>query len=434
MESEAVRLLCEYLKIDTTNPPGNEEVAVAFFKEIFEREGIEYKTYESKNGRASIRSVLPGSGKKEPVLMINHTDVVPANPDEWSFDPFSSEIVNGMIRGRGTLDMKSIGIMELMALLTLKREGVKLNRDLIFLAAADEEMGGSEGVDYLIKNHFDDFKAGVVLNEGGFGVTDIIPGKPVMMISSAEKGICWLKLTREGLPGHGSAPHGQNALENLARAIVGLLAEENPITITPIIAEYFKCLAVGWEFLKPFAEDGKVETLTKILKESGFLALPQINAMVRNTVSLNVLNAGSKTNIIPSHAEAVLDCRVVPGQDIDDFIEEIKRKLGDDEIVIEPIQRSIATESPLDTDYYRTIVDTIADHYPDAVIAPSLLMGTSDSRFFRMKGIPSYGIFPAFVPMEHIKMIHGIDEQVSVENIVKGTEVFIDIVRRMVAG
>lgn len=434
MDNEAVKLLCDYIKIDTTNPPGNEEKAVAFFKNIFDKEGIEYKTYESKNGRASIRSILPGSGEKEPVLMINHTDVVPSDLNEWSFDPFSGEIVDGMIRGRGTLDMKSIGIMELIALLTLKREGVKLNRDLIFLAAADEEMGGAEGADYLVKNHFDDFRADVVLNEGGFGVTDIIPGKPVMMISSAEKGICWLKLTREGLPGHGSAPHGQNALENMSKAMVRLLLEETPITITPIIAEYFRNLAVGWEFLKPFVEDGKDETLVKILKESGFLALPQINAMVKNTTSLNVLNAGSKTNIIPSHAEAVLDCRVLPGQDIDQFIEEIKTRLADDEIKIEPIQTSIATESPTDTDYYRTIVDTIADHFPDAVIAPSLLMGTSDSRFFRMKGIPSYGIFPAFVPMEHIKMIHGIDEQISVQNMVKGTEVFTDIVRRMVVG
>ena len=434
MDNEAVKLLCDYLKINTTNPPGNEDLAVDFFKKIFDKEGIEYKTYKSEKGRASIRAILPGSGEKGAVLMINHSDVVPANPDEWSFDPFSGDIVDGMIQGRGALDMKSFGIMELVALLTLKREGAKLNRDLVFLAAADEEMGGDEGANYLIKNHFEDFKADVVLNEGGFGITDIIPGKPVMMISSAEKGICWLKLTREGLPGHGSAPHSQNALENLNKALVRLLSEEAPITITPIIAEYFRNLAVGWEFLKPFVDDGKDETLVKILTESGFLGLPQISAMVRNTRSLNVMNAGSKTNIIPSHAEAVLDCRVLPGQDIDEFIAEIKEKLADDEIKVEPMQTTMSSESPIDTEYFQIIKDTILDHFPDAITAPSLLMGTSDSRFFRQKGIPSYGIFPTFVPMEHIKMIHGIDEQLSVENMVKGTEVFIDMVRRMVTG
>ncbi len=434
MKDEAVKLLCEFLKIDTTNPPGNEEKAVAFLKDIFDKEGIEYKTYESKKGRVSIRAQLSGSGDKGPVLMISHTDVVPANRDEWSFDPFSGEIVDGMIRGRGALDMKGIGIMELVALLTLKREGVNLNRDLVFLAAADEEMGGGEGAGYLVENHFDDFKADVVLNEGGFGVSDIIPGRPVMMISSGEKGICWLKLTREGLPGHGSAPHGQNALENLTKAVVRLLAEETPITITPIIAEYFKNLASGWEFLKPFVDDGREETLVKVLKESGLLALPQIAAMVKNTISLNVMKAGEKTNIIPSHAEAVLDCRVLPGQDVDEFIGQIKSKLNDDEIKIEQIQRSDSTESPTDTEHYRIMKETVADHFPNSVIAPSLLMGTSDSRFFRKKGIPSYGICPAFVPMEHIKMVHGIDEQISVENMVKGSEVFTDIVRRMVTG
>ncbi|MBN1572724.1 MAG: M20/M25/M40 family metallo-hydrolase [Deltaproteobacteria bacterium] len=434
MKDEAVKLMCEYLKIDTTNPPGNEEKAVAFFKKIFEGEGIEYKTYEPKKGRVSIRAQLSGSGERGPVLMISHTDVVPANRDEWSFDPFSGEIVEGMIRGRGALDMKGIGIMELTALLTLKREGAKLNRDLVFLAAADEEMGGAEGAGYLVENHFDDFRADVVLNEGGFGVSDIIPGRPVMMISSGEKGICWLKLIREGLPGHGSAPHGQNALENLNKALVRLLSEETPITITPIISEYFKNLASGWEFLKPFVEDGREETLVKVLKESGLLALPQIAAMVKNTISLNVMKAGDKTNIIPSHAEAVLDCRVLPGQDIDEFIGQIKSKLKDDEIKIEPIERSDSTESPTDTEHYRIIEETVADHFPNAVIAPSLLMGTSDSRFLRKKGIPSYGICPAFVPMEHIKMVHGIDEQISVENMIKGSEVFTDIVRRMVTG
>jgi acetylornithine deacetylase/succinyl-diaminopimelate desuccinylase-like protein len=430
-DHEAVRLLSEFIRIDTQNPPGNEAAAVEFFARIFDKEKIEYKVYESTPERASIRAVLPGTGKKGPVMLLNHTDVVPADKTEWSFDPLSGDIKDGYILGRGALDMKGQGIMELLAFLAMKREGIELARDLIFLAVADEEMGGDHGVGYLLKHHASDFSADVVINEGGFGISDILPDKPVMMISSGEKGICWLKLTRAGVPGHGSAPHGQNALENLTKAVSRLLAQENPIMITSIIGEYFKNLAEGWEFLNPYVEDGKDETLVKILTDTGFIAMPQIAAMVKNTISLNVMHSGEKTNIIPSHAEAVLDTRLLPGQKVDQFIGYIRDLLADDEITIEPIQTSEASESPIDTELYAAITDAVKKYFPDAVVTPSLLIGTSDSRFFRERGIPSYGVFPALMPMEHVKMIHGIDEKISIENMVNGTEMLTHLVKQL---
>jgi acetylornithine deacetylase/succinyl-diaminopimelate desuccinylase-like protein len=431
MEDEAVKLLSRYIQINTTNPPGNEDKAVQLFVDIFDREGIEYRIYETESQRKSIRAVLGGSGKREPIILLNHMDVVPANADEWSFDPFGGEIRDGYINGRGALDMKGLGIMELMAFLAMRREGIALNRDLIFLATADEETGGSQGMGYLLENHPDDFRADLVINEGGFGITNILPDRPVVMIASAEKGVCWLKLTRKGLPGHGSMPHGENALERMLQAFQRLLSEGTPIKIAPPVAAYFKNLAAGWEFLKPYQQDGREETLVRILKESGLIAMPQINAMVRNTMSLNVMHAGVKTNVIPSLAEAELDIRLLPGQEVDDFIEYVREKLADGEIAIEPITINRASESPIDTEYFVTILDVIRERFPDAVLTQSVLMGTSDSRFFRERGIASYGVCPIVVPLDHIKMVHGIDERISVDNLITGTEVLTEIVRRI---
>ena len=271
MAHEAVELLSRYLKINTANPPGYEADAAAFFAKIFDAEGIAYKTYEPAPGRVSVRGVLPGTGEKRPIVLLNHIDVVPAQADEWSVDPFGGEIKDGFVYGRGALDMKGHGIMELMALLNLKRQGVKLNRDLIFMAVADEETGGHKGAKYLLDNHPEDFKADLVINEGGMGATDMLPDRPVFLIATAEKGTNWYKLICEGPPGHASAPHGNNALERLVHGLSKLLAEPQPVTITPLIAEHFKVLAAGWSFLKPYLEDGNPDTLAEILKQNGLL-------------------------------------------------------------------------------------------------------------------------------------------------------------------
>ena len=203
MSKEAIELLSRYLQIDTTNPPGNELKGVAFFANILDKERVDYKIYEATPGRQSIKATIPGTGEKGPIMLLNHIDVVPVQADQWSFNPFSGEVKDGFIHGRGALDMKGQGIMELLAFLDVKRKELTPCRDLIFLAAADEEAGGKNGVEYLLENYPDDFKVDFVLNEGGYGINDILLTRPVFMISTAEKGLCWLKLTRTGAPGHG---------------------------------------------------------------------------------------------------------------------------------------------------------------------------------------------------------------------------------------
>jgi len=252
LEHEAVELLSKYLRVDTSNPPGNEDRAVGFFADILDAEGVTYKIYEPRPGRASLRAVLPGTGEAGPLILLNHTDVVPARAEEWSFDPFGGVVEGGYVKGRGALDMKGQGIMELLALLDIKRRGIRPVRDIVFLAVADEEAGSRWGVEYLLEHHPEDFQADLVLNEGGFGLKNLLPEQTVMMVSTAEKGVCWLRLTREGPPGHGSLPHGRNTLEKLVQALSRLLSEDQPVRITPVVERYFKGLGRGWDFLGPF--------------------------------------------------------------------------------------------------------------------------------------------------------------------------------------
>ena len=428
MTHEATQLLSEYIRINTTNPPGNESEAARFLENALEKEGISCQVYKSKTGRVSVKAVIPGSGEKKPLILLNHMDVVPADASEWSFDPFGGEIRDGFICGRGALDMKGIGIMELMAFLHVKRQGITPCRDLIFLAVAEEETGGSQGAGFLMENHLDDFRGAIVLNEGGYGVKGILPTKTLHMISTAEKGPCWLKLTRAGLPGHGSVPHGQNALEELVKALNRLLAAKRPMEITPVVGEYFKQMACEWDFLAPYVEDGNPATLERILNETGLVAMPQLGAMVQNTISLNVLRAGDSGNVIPSKVEAQLDIRLLPGQEPGDFIAKIQELLQDDSIEIEPVMVFPATESPMDHPDYLIIAETLKRCFPQEVVTPFLTTATTDSRFFRAKGMQAYGVCPIVVPMDDLKCIHGIDEKISVENLIRGTEVYTDMV------
>ena len=431
MKHEAVELLSRYLKIDTTNPPGNEDRGVAFLAEILEKEGVAYKTYQPSPGRGSISAVIPGTGEKGAVILLNHIDVVPARADEWSVDPFSGEIKDGFIYGRGALDMKGQGILELLAFLELKRKGLTPCRDLIFLAVADEEAGGINGVQFLLNNHADEFQAEVVINEGGFGLGNVLPGRPLIMIATAEKGVCRVKLTRSGPPGHGSAPHGENALEKLVLGLSRLLQKENPVIVTPLIAEYFKQLASSWEFLKPYLQDGNPQTLVEALTQNGMLNNPHMAAMLKNTISLNLMHAGNKVNVIPSGAEAELDVRLLPGTDPDTVIADIKERLADEDILVDSTRASRASESSMDTEDFAIIKSVHLEHFPKALAVASLLFGASDSRFFREKGIPCYGVCPMIINLEDLGKIHGIDERISEENMVKGTEVFIDMVKKL---
>jgi len=434
MNSGAAELLSRYLRLDTSNPPGNEHVAAGFFENIFISAGISYRLYESRPGRVSIRAELKGSGQEGPLILLHHTDVIAASRDEWSFDPFGGEIKDGHICGRGALDTKSLGIMQLLSFLEVKQKCLPLKRDLIFLATADEESGADYGVGYLLREHAEEFRATLVLNEGSYVTEGVVPERLLAMISPGEKGPCWMRLKRSGQAGHGSTPHGLNPLERLSAAVNRLLNYKDRPRITPIVEEYFRRMSKSWDFLGPYMEDGREETLLKIIEDNGLLVVPQVNAMLRNTISLNTLHSGNKVNVIPSYAEAEVDTRLLPGQDIESWIVQVKKQLADDDIQIEFITKGEGNASTMDTQAYRTIEAALLDNYPGAIAAPYLMPGTTDSRFFREKGILSYGFCPAVIPADHLKSIHGVDEKIGVESMNKGVEVYRDIVTRLCAG
>lgn len=431
MSNEILGLLSEYLKLDTTNPPGNEAKGVHFFEKIFKQEGVEYKTYEAEKGRSSIRAIIPGSKQKEPLVLLNHIDVVLAEADQWDFDPFCGKIEEGFILGRGALDMKGLAIIQLKAFLEIHRNGVTPNRDIIFLATADEEEGGEKGLGYLLNHYAEDFRAGLVLNEGGYGLNDLVPGCQVFLVSTAEKGANRIKLTCKGSPGHGSAPHGDNAVEKLIRGLNRIIERESPIIITPVVAEFFMSLSEAWSFLRPYRDDQKYETLIKCLEQGKLTGKPQLSAMIRNTISCNMVNAGAKVNVIPGIAEAHLDVRILPGEDPGQVVGELESLLDGYGVRVELTRKTPGNESPLDTADFKTIKEAFLKHYPDAVVVPSLLFGSSDSRYFRDRGVTAYGFCPFLATTEDIKGVHGINEKVSIDNLIKGAAIFQDALNNL---
>ena len=263
-------------------------------------------------------------------------------------------------------------------------------------------------------------------------MVNLLPdGRPLILIAAAEKATNWMQVSAEGPPGHGSVPRPDNALERLIRGLNRLQKMDNPMVITETTAEYFKRLTEVWDFLEPYKKDGKEETLIKCLTESGFADIPQMSAMLRNTVSTNVMAAGASVNVIPSHAEAKLDVRILPGQDPDEFMARIEAQLGDDELTVSFISRDRALASPFATPEFAAIEAVFNNRFPEAIVTPSLVFASTDSRFFRKKGMVSYGVCPVMLAMEDIQMVHGIDEKISEENMILGTEIYTEIVEKL---
>jgi acetylornithine deacetylase/succinyl-diaminopimelate desuccinylase-like protein len=429
MGVEALAYLQEYLHIDTSNPPGNEAAGAEFLGGILQDEGIEFKLYLSEPGRASLLARLEGEGRGKPLILLNHIDVVPADPHGWDVHPFSGEISDGYVWGRGALDMKGMGIMELMALIAARREGLALQRDVVFLAVADEETGGYQGVKYLLDKYPEEMRADLVINEGGYASSDLIAGSPLFMVSVAEKYAMWLRLSRRGLGGHGSMPTGQGALECLVRALGRLLEDPRPMVINPIMQAFLAELAKHWEILKPYGEDGEVETLKRIIDENNLMAIPALGSMLRDTLSLNMLNAGVKENVIPDEASAHLDCRLLPETELEEFMASVRESLQDPEIDIAAMlkgERSPATAT--DSELYNVLEKTLIDHYPGSVVSPFLLSGMSDSRFFRALGVPCFGIIPASLGMADLSSIHGVNEKIAVADVGEGAAFLYDLI------
>ena len=432
---EATRLLQQYVAIDTSNPPGDTRKAADFLASILERENIPVTRYESAAGKAILYARLkattsPVAGKA--IVLLHHMDVVPADRSQWKTDPFKPTIEKGdagdEMWTRGAFDMKGQGVAQILAFLELKRQRVPLARDVILLAEPDEEVGGAMGARWMIANHYAKLDPEYVIDEGGVGSRDLFaPGKLVYGVAVAEKKIVWLKVRAEGVAGHGSQPNDQNPNDRLMRALARLLADGGPERAAPPER-------AASPVARPF--QGRDSSIVDVMRANiGTFAQNKFtNAIQRSTVALTWLRSGvgdpPKINVIPSVAEAGLDCRLLPGMTKDQWIAEIARRLGDPALKIELINESddpIVT--PQDTPLYGNLEAAIKRLHPEAIVTPILVPYGTDSNAFRPKGVKSYGIFPAIVSAEAVASMHGDAERVPLDGVAEAAQVFFEALR-----
>jgi acetylornithine deacetylase/succinyl-diaminopimelate desuccinylase-like protein len=426
---EATQHLQDYLRIETVNPPGNEIAGTTFFKNIFDKESISSEVFEPSPGRGNILASLKGDGSKRPILLLSHIDVVPAEREQWELDPFSGIIKDGFLYGRGALDNKSMGIVEMMVFLILKRERVPLKRDILFFATADEETGGKWGVEWAMDNVPSLNESEFALNEGGY-ITVNDEGRPERYeVSNGQKVLYQLRLRAKGTSGHGSMPHGDNPNVKLVQALDRATRWDIPYSILPMVKEFFQKMAP-----KQPPEDRRFfEDIERGLADLSFAkrltSNPVHNAMVRDTISLTILQGGSKANVIPSESTATLDCRLIPGSSKETFSGELRKRLGD-EIQIELISESPSLPpSPFSTDLFRAIEKFAVRYDPDCPVVPYLLPGATDSRFLREKGIVSYDFCPFRLSEKEMMRIHGNNERIAVKNLSFGMKAMVEMIK-----
>lgn len=418
--AEASGLLQEYLRIDTSNPPGNEALAVEWLAGILEREGIPFETAESAPGRSNLIAHLgDGTGG---VCLLNHTDVVPVERSFWDVDPFAGELRDGVIWGRGALDMKGMGVIELMVFLLLKRNGVPLRRRVTFLAAADEEAGSAYGVGWLADNRPEWLESDLVINEGAYGLSlEGSRNRQVFQFAPSEKVPVWVKLTVRGRPGHGSVPHGDNCAEHLVRALERVTRWQHELRITPVMKAHIEAMAKIGTLRSADPEDAKRLAA----------ASPALRARLSNTVSLTTIATGIKVNVIPAEATATLDCRLLPDVDVDAFLAELRGVIDDERVSMDVVNRYEGATSPIDSEFASVVRDVVAEYVEGAYLAPELTSGFTDSRIYRVRGVQAFGFVPCLVRPDELAGVHGHNERISVENLRLGMQILHEVVRRL---
>jgi acetylornithine deacetylase/succinyl-diaminopimelate desuccinylase-like protein len=442
VEEEAKELLTELIRIDTSNPPGKEAKAAEFLAHELERDGLDCEVLESEPERGNLITRIEGSGEGPSLLLLSHLDVVPAKAEEWSVPPFSGLIKDGYIWGRGALDCKGLVTAEAMVMKLVKREGVRLRGDLIFAATADEEMGGRRGVGWLVERHLPKIKADYVINEGG-GFSIPMGERHIFTVQTAEKGVMWLRIRAKGRPGHGSVPgFADNAVQRMATVIRTLERHRSRIRATPTVRRFIEGLTTERGMLQrllsrllltPLLADWILDRMAE--RDKGMAE--SLRAMLRNTMTATIIHGGIKENIIPSECEAVFDCRVLPGETKDTLLTEIKRVLSRAGIELEKlefefIQADEPSESPMETPLYSLIEETLRRLSPNYGVVPMMVTGGTDSRYLRRVGSICYGFSPfrSEGPLSEImKMVHGVDERISIRNLIFSVSVLYELVK-----
>lgn len=427
----AVTWMQEYLRIDTTNPPGHEMRAVAFYKKILDDEGIENRAFEYAPGRGDLWALIPHTTNdaKRPIILLNHTDVVTSDASHWRVPPFSGEIKNGYIWGRGAQDMKDEGLAQLVAMVMLKRENVALDRDVIFLAVADEEVDGS-GTDWFVANHRDLLgNAEYLINEGGENLLEDARVKYVG-VDVGEKTIYWLHVVAHGQPGHGSRPNADSAPNRLVRALDRILAYRTPLRVLPAVEEFLRDMAP----YEPPQRAASYRNIRKAIEDRNFREEvehdPSLNFLLRDTISLTMLGGSEQTNVIPPEAWANLDVRILPGGDPKAVVEALRRVVNDPNVTVEPLSGEfrVANYSGTDSALFAAIREVAGKYFPGTPVVPHITSGYTENQRYRPLGIVAYGFDPYTATEEEGNTEHGNDERIRVDEVRRGPRILFDVV------
>ena len=394
---ESIDHFVELIKIDSSNPPGNETKVVNYLKSVLANEGIPSEVYALQEDRGNLVARVKGNGSKRPILIMGHTDVVGVQEDKWYADPFSGMRRDGFIYGRGTLDDKDNVAAGLMVMILLKRYGVELDRDVIFLAESGEEGTPEVGINFMVEHHWDVIDAEYCLAEGGQNVLEHDHVKTVG-IETTEKMPRRVTLVARGTPGHGSTPTLQNAVLILANAVAKAGAWQTEVRLNDTTRAYFQRLA---EISGP--EDAyrynNVENSAEsdAIQQHFLETRPYHYSISRTSVAPTVIDAGFRRNVIPSEASAMLDIRMLPDENVAEFYAKLATVIDDPrvEIVPEHIYRPAAPPSDIDNEMFQTLDRVAKRMYPKATVLPTMSTGATDMAQLRAKGMQSYGIGPA---------------------------------------
>jgi len=423
---ESIQHLVELVKINTTNPPGNETLAANYIKAVLDAEGIESSLYALDPDRANLVARIKGNGAKRPILIMGHTDVVGVQRDKWSDDPFSGIRKDGYIYGRGTLDDKDNLTAGLMVVILLRRLGVELERDIIFLAESGEEGTPEVGINFMVEKHWDEIAAEYCLAEGGSGV--IRDGRiHTFGIETTEKMPRRVTLVARGTPGHGSIPRIDNAVMVLANAVARAGAWQTEMRLNETTRAYFQRLAAistPEDALRYNNVDNP--EMTAEVQQHFLETFPYHYSILRSSVVPTIIDAGFRRNVIPSEASAMLDIRMLPDEDVQEFYTKLAAVIDDPrvEIVPEKIYRPAAPPSDIDNEMFQTLERIAVEMFPEATVLPIMSTGATDMAQVRAKGMQAYGIGPART-IEEINSghgAHGDNERVA-------EDAFVDMVR-----
>lgn len=429
---EGLDHLRRLIAFDTTNPPGNELPAARYLAEVLRAEGLTPEVIEAAPGRGSVVARLAGRGAGQPLLLFSHLDVVAADKQGWDFPPFEGVEKDGYLYGRGTLDMKQMTAMSLMAILACKRSGQPLGRDLIFAAVADEEAGGELGAGYLVRNRPELIQAGYALCEIG-GMRIDVKGRIFYPVQVAERGCAWCRVRFEGDPGHGSVPNPESAVARLSQALGRLAKKGLPLHVTEPMRAFLEAVGARQAPHVRLAMRGLLNPATHKLAMS-LIDEEQariMSAQLHNTAVPTILRAGDKQNVIPAAAEALLDGRVLPGQSWETFRAELQAVLGP-HAQIELMQWSDPLVYPSDTPLFALIRDVLLEREPQATVVPYLMTGFTDAKHLDLLGIITYGFSPMFNDPDEkfAKLAHGHNERIGVDAFCWGVDTLCEVVRR----